>query len=66
MGPSTSAAAAASGATFYDHNEVYRIELEGQGLIVRGRRAHIRCIATNGYGCDAHSRHHGVRLLPPA
>ena len=54
----TEAIAAASGATFYDHNEVYRIEPQDQGLLVRGRRAHIRCrkvyIATNGYGCDLH------------
>ena len=39
----TEALAAASGATFYDHNEIYHIERENQGLVVRGRRAHIRC-----------------------
>ena len=54
----TEVIASSSGATFYDHNEVYCIEAEGQGLRVRGRRAHIRCrkvyIATNGYGCDLH------------
>jgi glycine/D-amino acid oxidase-like deaminating enzyme len=63
----TEAIAAASGATFYDHNEIYRIEPEGQGLIVRGRRAHIRCrkvyIATNGYGCDMHP--HLRRIVRP-
>ena len=63
----TEAIAASSGATFYDHNEVYRIESEGQGLIVRGRRAHIRCrkvyIATNGYGCDMHP--HLRRIVRP-
>ncbi len=54
----TEAIAASSGAALYDHNEVYALEKEGQGLLVRGRRAHIRCrkvyIATNGYGCDLH------------
>jgi len=54
----TEAIAAASGATFYDHNEVYHIEPQGEGLMVRGRRADIRCrkvyIATNGYSCDLH------------
>ena len=54
----TEAIFAGCGATLYDHNEVYRIEAQGDGLMVRGRRAHIRCrkvyIATNGYGCDLH------------
>ncbi len=52
----TEAIAGACGATLYDHNEVYSIEGAGEGLLVKGRRAHIRCrkvyIATNGYGCD--------------
>ena len=54
----TEAIAAASGATLYDHNEVYAIEPAGECVLVRGRRAHIRCrrvyVATNGYGCDLH------------
>ena len=54
----TEAIASSSGATLYDHNEVYDIEPSGECLLVRGRRAHIRCrkvyVATNGYGCDLH------------
>jgi gamma-glutamylputrescine oxidase len=54
----TEAIAATSGATLYDHNEVYAIESAGEHLVVRGRRANLRCrqvyIATNGYGGDLH------------
>ncbi len=60
----TEAIAATSGATLYDHNEVYAIEPAGECLLVRGRRAHIRChrvyIATNGYGCDLHPYLHSI------
>ena len=54
----TEAIAASSGATLYDHNEVRAIETDGDRLLVRGRRAHIRCnkifIATNGYTGNLH------------
>ena len=60
----TEAIAATCGATLYDHNEVYAIEPAGESLLVRGRRAHIRCrrvyIATNGYGCDLHPYLRGI------
>ncbi len=49
----TTKLAKASGATRYDHNEVYAIERSGAEWIVRGRRVNIRCervfICTNGY-----------------
>lgn len=54
----TEAIAISCGATLYGHNEVYAIEPAGAGVLVYGRRAHIRCrrvyVATNGYGCDLH------------
>ena len=54
----TEAIAAASGATLYDYNEVYAVEPAGEHLLVRGRRAHLRCrqvyIATNGYTGSLH------------
>ena len=60
----TEAIAATSGATLYDHNEVYAIEPAGECVLVRGRRAHIRCrrvyVATNGYGCDLHPYLRGI------
>ena len=60
----TEAIAATSDATLYDHNEVYDIEPAGECLLVRGRRAHIRCrkvyVATNGYGCDLHPYLRGI------
>ena len=60
----TEAIAASAGATLYDHNEVYAIEPAGECLLIRGRRAHIRCrkvyIATNGYGCDLHPYLRGI------
>ena len=60
----TEAIAATSGATLYDHNEVYAIEPVGECVLVRGRRAHIRCrrvyVATNGYGCDLHPYLRGI------
>ena len=60
----TEAIAATSGATLYDHNEVYAIEPAGERVLVRGRRAHIRCrkvyVATNGYGCDLHPYLRGI------
>ncbi len=50
--------AAASGATRYDHNEVFRLVPDGDRLVVQGRRAHLRCcrvyIATNGYAGALH------------
>ena len=49
---------ATCGATLYDHNEVYAMESADESVLVRGRRADIRCrkvyVATNGYGCDLH------------
>ena len=49
----TTKLANASGATRYDHNEVYAIERSGNEWIVRGRRVNIRCervfLCTNGY-----------------
>ena len=60
----TEAIASSSGATLYDHNEVYAIEPAGECVLVRGRRAHIRCrrvyVATNGYGCDLHPYLRGI------
>ena len=60
----TEAIAATSGATLYDHNEIYAIEPAGECVLVRGRRAHIRCrrvyVATNGYGCDLHPYLRGI------
>ena len=60
----TEAIAATSGATLYDHNEVYAVEPAGECVLVRGRRAHIRCrkvyVATNGYGCDLHPYLRGI------
>ena len=60
----TEAIAATSGATLYDYNEVYAIEPAGECVLVRGRRAHIRCrrvyVATNGYGCDLHPYLRGI------
>jgi glycine/D-amino acid oxidase-like deaminating enzyme len=60
----TEAIAATSGATLYDHNEVYAIEPAGERVLVRGRRAYIRCrkvyVATNGYGCDLHPYLRGI------
>ena len=60
----TEAIAATAGATLYDHNEVYAIEPAGECVLVRGRRAHIRCrrvyVATNGYGCDLHPYLRGI------
>ena len=60
----TEAIAAASGATLYDHNEVYSIKSEGDHLMVLGRRVQIRCrrvyVATNGYTGNLHPYFHRV------
>ena len=54
----TTAIAQASGATLYKHNEVYAIETNGERVVVRGRRAELRChqvyVCTNAYAASLH------------
>lgn len=56
-----------SGATLYDHSEVYGIEADGPGMLVRSRRVTLRCervwIATNGYSSRLHP-YFASRVMP--